>query len=146
VVASAAHGRPGTRVADDFGASTRTVAAPVSQAARTVDVARPAPRAVRVAFQTFEEQTMEKHQKPKPAPAPRKAAPQGEVVNPGNRPTTPGGPGADVHNPRPAPGTGRDPLVHPGDEQDITPDVIGERHQPSPKERDSRPGGNAKQQ
>jgi uncharacterized sporulation protein YeaH/YhbH (DUF444 family) len=63
---------------------------------------------------------------------------QAAVVTP-TRATSPGGPGADVHNPRPAPGTSRDPLVHPGDEQDITPDVIaGERGQSkqSPRQQD----------
>ena len=55
------------------------------------------------------------------------------------RKTSPGGPGADVHNPRPAPGTSRDPLVHPGDEQDITPDVIagqGGQSKQSPRQQD----------
>lgn len=68
---------------------------------------------------------MDKHQKSKPGEPRRAAQPrQGDVVRPGNEPRTPGGPAGDVHNPAPAPGTGRDPLVHPGDEQDITPDVI----------------------
>ncbi len=39
-------------------------------------------------------------------------------------------PGGDVVNPRPAPGTSRDPLVHPGDQPDILPDVLADERQP----------------
>ena len=70
---------------------------------------------------------MEKHQKSKSSGQQPKAANQGDVVNPGNKPRVPGGSRGDVRNPAPAPGTSRDPLVHPGDEQDITPDVIADR-------------------
>ena len=72
---------------------------------------------------------MEKQQKAKAAQP--HTTPHDDVVNPGNQPRTPGGPATDVHNPAPAPGTGRDPLTHPGDEQDITPDVIAGQGQPS---------------
>ena len=68
---------------------------------------------------------------------------QAAVVTPTpTRATSPGGPGADVHNPRPAPGTSRDPLVHPGDEQDITPDVLagqGGQSKQSPRQQDGGP-------
>jgi hypothetical protein len=70
---------------------------------------------------------MEKQQKLKSGGQQPKAANQGGVVNPGNKPRVPGGTQGDVHNPAPAPGTSRDPLVHPGDEQDIAPGVIAER-------------------
>jgi hypothetical protein len=70
---------------------------------------------------------MEKQQKSKSGGQQRKAANQGDVVNPGNKPRQPGGSPSDIRNPAPAPGTSRDPLVHPGDEQDITPDVIADR-------------------
>jgi hypothetical protein len=70
---------------------------------------------------------MENQQQPK-----RKGVEQqGDVVQPGNEPRTPGGPGGDVRNPAPTPGTPKDPLTHPGDEPDITPDVIaGEPSRP----------------
>lgn len=57
------------------------------------------------------------------------------------KPTLPGGTpnsGAGV-----GPGRGRDPLVHPGDEQDITPDVIAGQDQPS-KGGASQRGGHAR--
>jgi hypothetical protein len=47
---------------------------------------------------------------------------QGRATMPGGTPNT----GAGV-----GPGRTRDPLVHPGDEQDITPDVIAGQGQPS---------------
>jgi hypothetical protein len=84
---------------------------------------------------------MEKQQKPKSRDEQRKASQQGDVVNPGTEPRVPGGSPDDVRNPAPAPGTSRDPLVHPGDEQDITPDVIADRGQPS-KQGTTRQGGN----
>jgi hypothetical protein len=68
---------------------------------------------------------MEKQQKPKSGDQQRKGSSQADVVNPGNKPRVPGGSASDVRNPAPAPG--RDPLVHPGDEQDITPDVIADK-------------------
>jgi hypothetical protein len=77
---------------------------------------------------------MEKHQKQpkqKSAGKPRDDARQGDVVNPGTRAHSPGGPGADIRRPQPAPGTTRDPLVHPGDHPDIQQDVIGQS-QPRP--------------
>jgi hypothetical protein len=71
---------------------------------------------------------MEKRQKSKSGSQQSKAANQGDVVvNPGNKPRVPGGPRGDIPNAAPAPGTSRDPLVHPGDEQDITPDVIADK-------------------
>ena len=73
---------------------------------------------------------MEKQQKSKSAQGkPRTAAIEG-MAQPG-KPRQPGDSGSDVRNPASAPGTGRDPLVHPGDEQDITPDVIAGQSQPS---------------
>jgi hypothetical protein len=70
---------------------------------------------------------MEKQQKSRSGGRQPRAANQGDVVNPANKPRVPGGTQGDVRNPAPAPGTSRDPLVHPGDEQDITPDVIADR-------------------
>lgn len=73
---------------------------------------------------------MEKPQKPKSG-QPQKAANQPDARQPGHQPRQPQGTAGDVRNPRPAPGTGRDPLVHPGDEPDIQPDVIAGQGQPA---------------
>lgn len=71
---------------------------------------------------------MEKRQKSRSGGQQSKARSQGDVVvNPGNKPRVPGGPRDDIRSPGAASGTSRDPLVHPGDEQDITPDVIADK-------------------
>ena len=88
---------------------------------------------------------MEKPQKPKSG-QPQKAANQPDATQPGNQPRQPGGTGGDVRNPRPAPGTGRDPLVHPGDEPDIQPDVIAGQGQPAKqaaRQQGDKPGAKA---